>query len=82
MPTNADNMKTVTSTTVVELISSSLVDQDTFFSSDFTSLKNLTILFAIVFSAKVAGLEGVEPPSRGFGVHCSSQLELQASASI
>jgi hypothetical protein len=100
MAINSVSKNTETITMPVALVSSFLVDQETFFISVLTSEKNLNILFAISSLASnpsllpnssqfiayrycarfkiLAGLEGFEPPTSGFGVRRSSQLELQA----
>jgi hypothetical protein len=67
----ATNMQTI----VEEPINSSRLGQLTFKSSVFTSTKNETNLFIAYISTtwgKVAGQEGFEPPTRGFGVRRST----------
>ena len=78
-------MKTVIKTTEVEAIVSFLEGQVTFFNSTRTSRKNClevcknSLIFSISsFPAiknyySLAGQEGFEPPSPGFGVRCSSR---------
>lgn len=71
-------------TTLVEFINSSLEGQVTLEVSVRTSLKNLEvfsindIFFMSLYVKQMAGLEGFEPPSSGFGDRRSSQFELQA----
>ena len=65
-------MITETITTIVELVSSRLVDQETFFNSDLTSVMNFAILFIKRFRVFSAGQEGFEPPTGGFGDRCST----------
>src|SRR5438552_4845608 len=93
-PTNTMTMITVTITTMVESRSSLRVGQLTFDDSTRTSFTNsrtcsihAMTLRSLVFSSAgcrpfgrriLAGLEGFEPPTPGFGDRCSSQTELQA----
>ena len=72
IPIKRANKNTEIKTTVVALINSSLVDQETFFSSVFTSVRNFFIRF-ILFKT-LAGEAGIEPATAGFGVRCSRQL--------
>ena len=66
------NTNTETITIQAEPTSSWRLDHETFFISDFTSFKNVftfSIAFIVFF---LAGLEGFEPPTGGFGVRCST----------
>ena len=61
-------MTAATITTMVESRSSGHVGQDAFFSSSTISPKNMRMLRKGFFiSRKVAGAEGIEPPTNGFG---------------
>ena len=66
------------STTVVDAMVSFLVGHTTFLSSICTSFRNCTTFSNIYRSflselKKMAGQEGFEPPSPGFGIRCSSR---------
>jgi hypothetical protein len=65
-------------TIFVDAITSSLEGNTTFFNSIFTSLKKSFILAntgpsSYFVNAKMAGQEGFEPPTLGFGVRRSSR---------
>jgi len=66
-------IKTIMQTIIVVPTSSSFVGQETFFISALTSLTKVIILFIQTPKADVlAGQEGFEPPTRGFGVRRST----------
>ena len=78
-PINTANNAVETITMLVELTSSFLSDQETFCISTFTSVTNFVKrenIFILTFNykpwSKMAGQEGFEPPSRGFGDRCSA----------
>ena len=78
MPKKKAQMKTVMRTMTVPAMASLFEGQVTFFSSTLASLKNCfttSILPTVTFppaSQKMAGQEGFEPPTPGFGVRCSA----------
>ncbi len=61
-PMKTAKMKTELKTTIVELINSSLVDQDTFLSSNLTSLKKLLIFLNIILNWQVRQDLNPQPP--------------------
>ena len=74
IPIKTAKINTVTTTTMVEPLSSSLVGQETFFNSTLTSFKKFTNLPTIVDPSlrSMAGLAGFEPTTNGFGDRRSS----------
>ena len=78
MPKKKAQIKTVMRTTTVPAIASLFEGQVTFFSSTLASFRNClttwilpTAAFFLPPSQKMAGQEGFEPPTPGFGVRCS-----------
>ena len=67
MLVNTPSMIAATMTTIVESNNSLRVGQVAFLSSSTISTKNIRVLRNGFFIGNVAGAEGIEPPTNGFG---------------